>query len=39
MNCKHNGERGTFYIGDNPCELIASFKGSTRTVQYAGGRV
>ena len=39
MNCKHNGETGTFFVGDNPCELIASFKGSTRTVQYAGGRV
>ena len=39
MSCKHNGETGTFYVGDDPCELTVSFKGSTRTVQYAGGRV
>ena len=39
MSCKHNGETGTFFVGDDPCELTVSFKGSTRTVQYAGARV
>ena len=29
----------SFFVGDDPCELTVSFKGSTRTVQYAGARV
>ena len=38
MGCKHNGEAGSFYVGDDPCELTVSFKGSTRTVQYKPAR-